>query len=153
MHPVYQVPMLGTGEERDRKAPFLPWGEAQGQGLNISNYVGVQRPSVTACMERHGGRGSGKSRVTGGAGRVSTRSWPGSRRPWTRDVLKTCLLVSAHLDLLFCPLLFLRFCLFSNMFSVFLSMHKCSLILLALKLFSPICLSAVYQKYQKVLNF
>ena len=109
MQPVYQV-LREALRKRRQKNTVPSLGRGTGAGLNINNYTGVPRPSVTACLEgEHGaGRGSGGEPRDWGSrkGLCEALAW----EPWTLDKrrLRTCLPVSAHLDLLFCPLSFLK---------------------------------------------
>ena len=111
--------------------------------------------------EHGGGRGSGEEPRDWGSRKGLCEDLAWELRTRDKRRLRTCLLVSAHLDLLFCPLLYFKILpVFLTCSPFFLSMQKCSLISLALKLLSPIyCLSAdfvvflVYKNTKKVLNF
>ena len=153
--------MLGTGEERTEKHHSFPGVRHRGR----TKYQELRGCTRTKCDWMHGGehgggRGSGEE----------PRDWESRKglceelawEPQTLDkrCLRTCLLVSAHLDMLFCPLLCFKILpVFLTCSLFFLSMQKCSLISLALKLSPIYCLSAdflvflVYKNTKKVLNF
>lgn len=71
--------------------------------------------------EHGGGRGSGEEPRDWGSRKGLCEDLAWELRTRDKRRLRTCLLVSAHLDLLFCPLLYFKILpVFFNMFSFFL---------------------------------